>query len=126
MLSDIFLLKGKDLNDVSHLDIYSYPFDIDAKRDDNFIKKVIEGHEKEFSQPITQLSPPNQINYELDPPIPQKIDMRNVFTMGIENQMIIGLIFENDDNPYDYKDIFEELCYELLNNGEYCLFDDRN
>ena len=126
MLSDIFLLKGKDLNDVSHLDIYSYPFDIDAKRDDNFIKKVIEGHEKEFSQPITQLSPPNQINYELDPPIPQKIDMRNVFTMGIENQMIIGLIFENDDNPYDYKDIFEELCYELLNNGEYCLFDDES
>jgi small GTP-binding protein len=126
LLSDIFLLKGKDLNNVSHLDIYSYPFDIDAKRDDNFIKKVIEGYEKEFSQPITQLSSPNQIDYELDHPIPQKIDMRNVFTMGIENQMIIGLIFENEDNPYDYKDIFEELCYEFLNNGECCLFDDES
>ncbi|MFW9930061.1 MAG: ADP-ribosylation factor-like protein, partial [Candidatus Thorarchaeota archaeon] len=129
MLSDIFLLKGKDLNDVSHLDIYSYPFDIDAKHDDSFIKKVIEDHEKEIrgiSQPKPKLSSPNKIEYELDPPIPQKIDTSNVFTMGIENQTIIGLIFENDDNPYDYKDIFEELCSEFLNNGESFLFNDES
>ena len=119
MLSDIFLLKGKNLSDTSHLDIYSYPFDIDAKKDNSFIKKVIEGHEKEshgFSRPKPKPSTLNKIKYELIAPIPQKVDTRNVFTMGIENQMIVGLIFENDDNPYDYKDIFQELCYELLNN----------
>jgi ADP-ribosylation factor-like protein 8 len=129
LLSDIFLLKGKDLSDIGHLDIYSYPFDIDANHDNSFIKKVIEGHEKEnlvISRPITKPSALNTIKYELNSPIPQKVDTHNVFTMGIENQMIIGLIFENEDNPYDYKDIFEELCYELLNNGELDLFDDES
>jgi small GTP-binding protein len=129
LLSDIFLLKGKDLNDISHLDVYSYPFDINAKHDDSFIEKVIKGHEKEIRE-MSPIKPKpsllNKIMYELDPPILQKIDTHNILTMRIENQMIIGLIFVNNDNPYDYKDIFEELCYELLNNEEYFHFDDES
>jgi len=127
LLSNIFLLKGKDLDDMSHLDIYSYPFDINVKNDNDFIRKIIQGHEK-----ITHESPVskhrnivlNSINYRLDPPVSQKIKDQNVFTMGIDDQMIIGLIFEDDDNPYDYEEIFEDLSNEMLNNDECCFFED--
>ena len=129
MLSNIFLLKGKDLDDISHLDIYSYPFDIVVKGDKDFMKKIIEGHQKihnEMSSYNTNSLNPNSINYKLEPPVPQKIKDQNIFTMGIDNQMILGLIFDVEDNPYDYKEIFEDLTCEMINNGECCFFEDES
>jgi len=112
---------------MNHLDIYSYPFDIIVKDDRDFIKKIIEGHEKgnhENSNHNTKNLNLNSINYNLEPPIPQKIEDQNVFTMGINNQMILGLIFEDEDNPYDYKEIFEDLSYEMIISEDCCLFED--
>jgi small GTP-binding protein len=127
MLSNIFLLKGNIIDDINHLDIYSYPFDINAKEDKDFIKKIIEEHEKENREIInsnTKKFTLNSINYELEAPISLKIEDENIFIMGIDNQMILGLIFEEEDNPYDYKEIFEDLSNEMLNNEESCFFED--
>lgn len=126
MLSNIFLLKGKVLDDMNHLDIFSYPIDILVKYDKDFIKKIIEGYEKEnieSSKPKSNSFNSNNDIY-VDTPIPQKIEDQNIFTMGINNKMILGLIFEDEDNPYDYKEIFEDLVQEMINNEECCSFED--
>ncbi len=123
MLSNIFLIKGKNFDDLNHLDIYSYPFDISGKEDSLFIKKIIEGHEKISKQNIENFRL-DSIKYVLDTPISQKIEDQNIFSMGIDNQIVIGLIFADDDNPYDYKEIFEDLAYEMLINEECCFFED--
>ncbi len=123
MLSNIFLIKGKSFDDLSHLDIYSYPFDLSGKKDNLFIKNIIEGHEKNSKQ-NTQNLRLNSIKYVIDPPISHRVEDQNIFSMSIDSQTIIGLIFAEDDNPYDYKEIFEDLAYEMLNNEECCFFED--
>jgi small GTP-binding protein len=109
------------------MDIYSYPFDISGKNNSLFIKKIIKGHKK-GNQGISKQNinnfRSNSIKYVFDPPISQKVEEQNIFSMIIDNQVIIGLIFAEDDNPYDYKDLFEDLAYEMLNNGECCFFED--
>ena len=62
--------------------------------------------------------------FKISAPIPQKIDKKNIYTVSINSKMIIGLIFEREDNPYDYKEIFEDLSHELLNNEKCCFFED--
>ena len=91
MLSNIFLIKGKNFDDLNHLDIYSYPFDLSGKEESLFIKKIIEGHEKRSKQNIDNFRL-DSIKYLLDTPISQKIEDQNIFSMGIDNQIIIGLI----------------------------------
>ena len=45
--------------------------------------------------------------------------------MSLSKKVIIGLIFEKDDNPYDYKNIFEELISEYFNGtSDFSLNDD--
>ncbi len=134
MLSNIFLLKGKNFDDLNHLDIYSYPIDISGKKHKDFIKKVINGHEagailkKNRNQNIAeqniQILTQNSINFKMDSPIPQKIEEQNIFTMCINSEIIIGLNFDYEDNPYDYNDIFEDLVNEMLNNEMCCYFED--
>jgi small GTP-binding protein len=48
----------------------------------------------------------------------------NIYSSCINEKIIIGLIFDSDDNPYDYKDIFQELLNELLNIEKICAFED--
>jgi len=134
LLTKIFLLKGKNPQNLNHLDIYSYPEDLTRKEDLNFIQKIISGHEKGEKYKPHNLN--NNNNQKLDliqkickeftisSPVPQNIDKYNIFTLCINSTILIGLIFEEDDNPYDYKEIFEDLANELLNAEKCCYFED--
>jgi len=134
LLSNIFLINGKNFYDINHLDIYSYPEDISKKVNKDFIQKIIIGHDhgsligqyrnrNESSKNSTiKLTKSNHFN--IDCPIPQIINDQNIYTICIDAKTIIGLIFEKDDNPYDFKEIFEDLCHELINNERCCDFED--
>ena len=136
MLSNIFLLKGKNFHDLNSLDIYSYPDDILKNGDNDFIRKVIFGHdhgaivENYRNDTMNEHHSSNQkknleLNqFNLDCPVPQVIDGQNIYTSCINSKMIIGLILEKDDNPYDYKEIFQDLSNEMLNNERCCQFED--
>ncbi len=136
MLSNIFLLKGNTFHDLNSLDIFSYPDDILRNRNHDFVKKVIFGHdhgiivENYRKDMANELEHSNQKlnqklnDYSLDRPVPQNIDGLNVYTICINSKMIIGLIFEKNDNPIDYKEIFEDLSNEMLNNERCCKFED--
>lgn len=132
MLSNIFLLKGKNFHDLNSLDIFSYPDDILKNGNREFVRKVIFGHDHGIivNNYSNGKESPNQkekrkINhFSLDCPVPQVIDDLNVYTSCINSKIIIGLIFEKDDNPYDYKEVFEDLLSEMLNNESCCEFED--
>jgi small GTP-binding protein len=134
LLSNIFLLKGNNFDDLNHLDIYSYPFDISKRVKDDFFKKVIIGHEegcisgekekKKISGNTSQKYILNCVKFEIDSPIAQNVEDLNLFTVSINSKMIIGLMFDEEDNPYDYAEIFQELSYEMLNNEKFCNFED--
>lgn len=121
MLSNIFLLKGKNFHDLNSLDIFSYPDDILTNGCSDFVRKVIIGHDHDSSN---QKKTCDLNHFSLDRPVPQVIDGLNVYTSCINSKMIIGLIFEKDDNPYDYKEIFEDLSNEMLNTEGSCKFED--
>jgi small GTP-binding protein len=132
LLSNIFLLKGKNFHDLTQFDIYSYPEDFSKKSDEDFIQKIIYGHDQGFiiekshsrNQKLNNSnSENNQKNqFIFDSPIPQKVNNQNIYTIGINSKMIIGLIFEDNDNILDYREIFEDLSHELLNNEKCCSF----
>jgi len=121
LLSNIFLLKGKNFHDLNSLDIFSYPDDILTNGCSDFVRKVIIGHDHDSSN---QKKTCDLNHFSLDRPVPQVIDGLNVYTSCINSKMIIGLIFEKDDNPYDYKEIFEDLSNEMLNTEGSCKFED--
>ncbi len=143
MLNNIFLFQGKNFHNLDQLDIYSYPEEIIKKNSntDN-IRKIIYGHDHGYliqqnrtrnSTPNNHYNPNNNYNlnnnfkknqYIIDTPVPQVIDDLNIYTTCINRKIIIGLIFEKDDNPYDYKDIFEELLNELLVTENTCSFEE--
>lgn len=134
MLSNIFLLKGKNFHDLNHLDIFSYPEDISKIDDKDFVQKIIFGHDhgslienfrngKNYSKD-SAIQNKKSTQFAIDCPVPQIINDQNIYTLCINGKMIIGLIFEKDDNPYDYKEIFEDLSNEFLNNEKCCDFED--
>ena len=123
MLSNIFLLKGKNFHDLNALDIFSYPDDILKNGNRDFVRKVIYGHD--HGQDSSNQKIKHELNqFTMDSPVPQVIDGVNVYTSCINSKMIIGLIFDKDDNPHDYKEIFEDLSNEMLNNERSCKFED--
>ena len=132
MLSNIFLLKGKNFHDLNSLDIYSYPDDILKNGNSDFVKRVIFGHDQSVivenyrnGLDSSNQKEKHELNhFTMDCPVPQVIDGLNVYTSCINSKMIIGLILEKDDNPYDYKEIFEDLSMEMLNNEKCCKFED--
>ena len=129
MLSKIFLLKSKQFQDLNQLNIYSYPDDITRTHSEDFFHKIIKGHDEGLraeldNNRLSPMEPNGTIPYQLDTPIPQLVDDLNIYTLGINSKMIIGLIFEKFDNPYDYKEIFEDLSNELLNRELSCSFED--
>jgi len=134
LLTNIFLFIGKNFQDLNQLNIYGYPNDIINFDDKDQISKVIYGHDhgELVSKAKTQSSqflPSNNLNtttglYLIDTPVPQIIDGLNIYTSCINGKIIIGLVFDKDDNPYDYRDIFNELLYELLNVEKSCSFED--
>lgn len=124
MLHDIFLFKGK--KELEDLNIYCYPQEIININNKTLINNIIKGHDQEkiTDNEITPSSCKTANQFKIDTPIAQYIDDFNIYTSCINEEIIVGLIFEDDDNPYDYKEIFEELLCELLNNGSGYSFDE--
>ncbi len=112
MLHNIFLFKGNEIQDLEDLNIYCYPNEIISFDNKILVNKIIKEHN---NVDVIQQSPSN--HFKIDEPIAQFIDDLNIYTSCVNRKIIIGLIFDNEDNPYDYKDIFKELLNELLNNG---------
>ncbi|MHA2036076.1 MAG: ADP-ribosylation factor-like protein [Promethearchaeota archaeon] len=122
MLHNIFLFKGKKLQDLEDLNIYCYPKEIINIDNKILVNNIIKGHDQgnsfedqaSLSNTSTILCK-NSKNYTIDKPVAQYINELNIYTCCIDENIIVGLIFDNEDNPYDYKGIFEELMTELLN-----------
>ncbi|MFX0042136.1 MAG: ADP-ribosylation factor-like protein [Candidatus Hodarchaeota archaeon] len=134
LLHNIFLFKGKEFQDLEDLNIYSYPNEIININNKNLVNKIITGHDRvniiNKHKTINNLSICNHSlsekskHYKIDKPVAQVVDDLNIYTSCINGRIVIGLIFDKEDNPYDYKEIFEELLNELLNNGTGYSFDD--
>ncbi|HUW90648.1 MAG TPA: ADP-ribosylation factor-like protein [Candidatus Nanopelagicaceae bacterium] len=134
MLSKIFLLKRKNTLDLNTLDIYSYPEDIDKKDNKEIVLKIIQGHdhgslEDNCCEKIISKSKANSTQNTSNPfvignPVSQLIGNQNLYTICINIEMLIGLVFEKEDNPYDYREIFVDMSNELLNIERCCSFKD--
>lgn len=126
MLQNIFLFKGKKLQNLKDLEIYCYPNEIIKDTNEDLIKDIILSHNKgELNYNNKSYSYCNNHNhYKIDIPVAQITKKLNLYTSCINGNVLIGLIFDKEDNPYDYKLIFEELLNELLNNGEGYSFED--
>ena len=133
LLSNIFLFKGKNFQDLDQLNIYSYPNDIITIDDTDQLSKIIYGHDhgdlihryrtrKSISKSNNKNN--NKYLYLIDTPVAQILDGFNIYTTCVNGKIIIGLILDKEDNPYDYKEIFEELLNELLNIEKICTFKD--
>lgn len=127
MLYNIFLLKGKNLQDLNNLNIYSYPRDIIAIEKKDVINKILLSHEttnyRELKNTRSIHKDPQE-KFSFDTPVPQVIDGLNIYSTKINENIYIGLIFNQEDNPYDYRNTFEETLNELLNIKQICSFDD--
>ena len=119
MLHNIFLFKGNRIRDLEDLNIYSYPNEIISINDKILVNNIIKEHEK-----VCSCQESNEKKYVINEPIAQFLNDLNLYSCCINGRIIIGLIFDNEDNPYDYKEIYEELLDELLNNGNGYSFDD--
>lgn len=123
MLYSIFLLKGKNLSDLDLLNVYSYPSDIIQIENKDFIQKILYAHNNNGNNQKYGTKSKNNVSqgssninrYTMEEPVPQVINGFNIFTIYINSSMSIGLVFENEDNPYDYKDICMDLLHEYLN-----------
>ena len=132
MLNNIFLFKGKNFQDLDQLNIYSYPDDIISIENTEQISKIIYGHDhgdlihkyKTNGNSHNHNNHSHNIPYIIDTPVPQKLNDLNIYTTCINGKIIIGLIFDENDNPYDYKEIFEEILNETLNIEKICSFED--
>ncbi len=134
MLSKIFLLKRKNYLDLSGLDIYSYPEDIDKKDNKEIVLKIIQGHDHESledncSKKIKSEGRANSTQDTSNPfvignPVSQLIGNQNIYTICLNAEMLIGLVFDKEDNPYDYREIFVDMSNELLNIERCCSFKD--
>ncbi|MFW9820660.1 MAG: hypothetical protein ACFFE5_13705, partial [Candidatus Thorarchaeota archaeon] len=119
MLHNIFLFKGNKIRDLEDLNIYNYPNEIISINDKILVNNIIKEHEKNCGSQVSKKK-----QYAINEPIAQFLNDLNIYSCCINGKIIIGLIFDNEDNPYDYKEIFEELLDELLNNGNGYSFDD--
>ena len=119
MLLNIFFFKGKKIRDLEDLNIFSYPNEIISINDKILVNKIIKGHDKDEC-----CYNANSNQFKIGEPIAQFINDLNIYSSCINGKIIIGLIFDNEDNPYDYKEIFKELLNEVLNNGNGYSFDD--
>jgi small GTP-binding protein len=125
LLHNIFLFKGKKLQVLKDLNIYCYPKEIINIDNKILVNSIIKCHEREDSvEDESWISQTTSTHYKIDKPVSQYIHDLNIYTSCINGNIIIGLIFEEEDNPYDYKDIFEDLLCELLNNGNGYSFDE--
>ncbi|MHA2007853.1 MAG: ADP-ribosylation factor-like protein [Promethearchaeota archaeon] len=131
MLHNIFLFKGEKFQDLEDLNIFCYPNEIINVDDRTLVNQIIKGHaqgnleDNERSPSNYNINQCNNSNqYKIDKPVAQYINDLNIYTSRVDEQIIVGLIFEDEDNPYDYKDIFEDLLFDILQNCTEYIFDD--
>ncbi|MEJ2278723.1 MAG: ADP-ribosylation factor-like protein [Candidatus Lokiarchaeota archaeon] len=125
MLHTIFLFKGNSFQNLNHLDIYCYPKEVITIEDKDILKRIISSHLGKGSEMNAQVKSEdpngeNDINHSkkfhgINKPIPQKIDGLNLYTVCIDQNVFVGLNFDEEDNPYDYKEIFQELLSNIIN-----------
>ncbi|MFX0029601.1 MAG: ADP-ribosylation factor-like protein [Candidatus Hermodarchaeota archaeon] len=108
------------------LNIYCYPKEIISIKNRILINNIVKehDHQKEVDNKISTPTFKSSDHFRIEKPIAQYINDFNIYTSCIDGEIIVGLIFEEEDNPYDYKEIFEELLYEILNNGNGYSFDE--
>jgi len=113
LLHNIFLFKGKKLQDLEDLNIYCYPKEIINVNNKILVNNIIKGHDKGISvednkylSSTSTILCKNSNHYIIDKPVAQFINDLNIYTSCIDESIIIGLIFDNDDNPYDIHLIF--------------------
>ncbi|GAH75864.1 unnamed protein product, partial [marine sediment metagenome] len=114
--------------------IYSYPEDIDKKDSKDIVLKIIQGHDQESqevnccdnlkSERVVNSTQPTSHPFVIGNPVSQLIGHQNLYTICINGEMLIGLVFEKEDNPYDYREIFVDMSNELLNIEKCCSFKD--
>jgi len=119
LIKNIFLVKGNDFQDLENLAVFNYPQDI-VTNSNSLIENMLYGHDCKKLQGIENKTVP----YQIDEPVPQVINNLNLSTICIDGRIIIGLHLDNNDNPYDYEEIFKELIHELVNNEKICSFED--
>lgn len=120
MLHNIFLFKGTKFCDLEDLNIFSYPNEVINIDQKTIVNNIIKNHDKDNLNQNVEFN-----HFIIDEPIAQYIDELNIYSVCINRKIIVGLIFDEDDNPYDYMEIFKELLNELFNNGsEYSLDDE--
>jgi small GTP-binding protein len=127
LLYNIFLFKGKKLKDLEDLNIFSYPKEVVNVKNKIMVNNILKSHEQGNSienGTCRIIKYKNSKDVIIDKPVAQYLNDFNIYTSCIDKSIIIGLIFEEDDNPYDYKEIFEEVLCELLSNGSGSNFDD--
>lgn len=125
MLHNIFLFKGKKFQDLEDLNIFCYPNEIINIDDRLLVNNIIKGHDQgNLKDKKKSLSDHSIIQCKIDKPVAQYLNDLNIYTSCVNENIIVGLIFEDEDNPYDYKDIFEDLLSELLHNDSEHFFDE--
>ncbi len=78
-----------------------YPEDVAHIQDVRVLKQIVRDH----------LSNKNPKKNEY---LALSFDGLNIYSANLENQLIIGLILEEEDNPYDYQQIFSEQIAEFI------------
>jgi ADP-ribosylation factor-like protein 8 len=116
-------MKGENFHDLDNLTIFGYPQEI-VKPEKNLIENIAYGHELEHEFQAVQLDALSPNIYKIDEPVPLVVGDLNLSTICLNGETIIGLILDNDDNPFDYKEIFQELVNELVNIEKSCSFED--
>jgi len=117
------LLKGEDFHDLDNLSVYGYPQEI-IKNEKEIVENLIYGHDLDNRHQIMQDNAQVSERFQIDEPIPLIIGDLNTSTLCLNGDTIIGLILEQGDNPFDYKEIFQELVNELVNIEKSCSFED--
>jgi small GTP-binding protein len=108
------------------LNIFNYPGNILTIEDKDLIRKIIYQHDhgeliQKYSRRLKYKSHNNNKTnhitpYVIDDPIHQQIGEYNILTTCLNGKIIVGLIFEQNDNPYDYRDYFTEQLHDYLNS----------
>jgi small GTP-binding protein len=131
LLKSIFLFKGQNLLDIDDVNVYIYPSNLTSIEKKDFLEKIIHENEqrKATLQKIFRVqgkkghSSTHPQNYKIKKPIAQNINGLNTYSSLVDGNIIMGLIFEKEDNPYDYEDSFLECLHEQLNNLSPTSFD---
>jgi len=122
LIQYIFCFIGNDINELDELNIYSYPENFPFLNDKQLIKNFFLGQGLETNVQIIKNN--NHLKYTISEPKAQVLKGLNIFSMSINQKIHVGLIFEQHDNPFDYREYFLELLNEYLNSESFSPFEE--